>query len=207
MGMMSLFVLILISSSFANSKIEKNSKFDSSFLESSSKFRLRNHLSKAFVDEFISELGFNNANQNQEDEDELREENSGLFDSEQNERQMLNRNFDKLRETDESEKFNNQENFLEMNEGNRNELQTESYEGNQMNMESEGRNELQTKSYEGNQTNMESEGRNELQTESYEGNQMNMESEGRNDMNMKSEGRNKMKIKSKSEGFKSSIRN
>merc|ERR1712032_1649829 len=121
--------------------------------------------------------GFNNANQNQEDEDELREENSGLFDSEQNERQMLNRNFDKLRETDESEKFNNQENFLEMNEGNRNELQTESYEGNQMNMESEGRNELQTESYEGNQ------------------------------MNMESEGRNKMKIKSKSEGFKSSIRN
>ena len=80
---MSLFVLILIStSSFANSKINRNLKFASSFLGLKSQLRFGNDISNN--DEFISELGFSNGNQNEEDEQEENEDNAGLFDMEEN---------------------------------------------------------------------------------------------------------------------------
>ena len=76
---LSLFVLFLLSGSFAiNSKIKnfnKNVKFASSFLELKSLFNLRNENKNS--EEFISELGLSNINQNEFKEEE--EENSDLF--------------------------------------------------------------------------------------------------------------------------------
>ena len=69
---LSLFVLFLLSGSFAiNSKIKnfnKNVKFASSFLELKSLFNLRNENKNS--EEFISELGLSNINQNEFKEEE-----------------------------------------------------------------------------------------------------------------------------------------